>query len=288
LFVELKLPPNTYSIFHDAVTLMEHLSGTFVKRIEVINEMYQAQRLNFNEKLARHIASFKITFPTVFGQVKGEGSGSAQSRYHLPAVRSFKDWNAHDGESGTKKFILDGLYDLKRQFLSDVGSIFNEDKFYDAWIMATDMHSKSDQFITEMCGWMDAFYFELRETSEATEEEAWELVSSCVKQIFEDLCRVRASAANASSEISPLSKCTTVLWALTQSQRVMKNFLDMRFRNHPSIAPVIILHVFKTCVSHIAYTNKVKSLEGRLAKIENNISGPKNTKKDAEGEKKKS
>ncbi len=91
--------------------------------------MYQAQCLELDEKSAWHIASFKNTFPTVFGQVKTEGSGAAAPRFHLPAVRSFKDWNAHDGESGIKKFILDGLYNLKQQFLSDVSEVFDEYKY---------------------------------------------------------------------------------------------------------------------------------------------------------------
>jgi hypothetical protein len=57
---------------------------------------------------------------------------------------------------------------------------------------------------------------------------------------------VRASAANATSEVNAATKCATIMWAIIQAHRVMKDFLDMRFRNHPSIAPVIILHVFKT------------------------------------------
>ena len=53
---------------------------------------------------------------------------------------------------------------------------------------------------------MDVFYQELLTTSKATEEEAWELVSGCIKRIFEDLRRVRASAANAISEANPSTK----------------------------------------------------------------------------------
>lgn len=60
---------------------------------------------------------------------------------------------------------------------------------------------------------------------------------------------MQASAANATSEVDPSSKCGTILWALIQSHKVMKVFLDLRFRNHPSIAPVIVLHIFKTCVT---------------------------------------
>jgi hypothetical protein len=86
--------------------------------------------------------------------------------------------------------------------------------------------------------------------SESTEDVAWDLVSSCIKRVFEDLRHVRATAAIASSD-SPISRCTMYLWALIQSHRVMKEYLDSRFRNHPSIAPVIVLHVFRTRVTKV-------------------------------------
>jgi len=267
---------------------MERLSGSYVERKEVISEWYQATKVGLDEREARHVASFKITYPTVFGYIK---EGSSSSKHHLPAVKSFKDWNSFDCESGVKAFILNGMEDLKLQLYQDITSFFLEDKFYDARMLAHDMHNKSQIFVAEMCNWMDVFYQELLTTSEATEEEAWELVSGCIKRIFEDLRRVRASAANATSEINPSTKCATYLWALIQSHRVMKDYIDARFRNHPSIAPVIILHVFKTRVTRVSHNNHVKRLEGRIAKIESLGSnrtpeGMLKEGKDAEGDKK--
>jgi hypothetical protein len=42
VFVENKMPSNSFSIFQDIVTLMERLSGSYVERKEVISEWYQA------------------------------------------------------------------------------------------------------------------------------------------------------------------------------------------------------------------------------------------------------
>jgi hypothetical protein len=53
-----------------------------------------------NEAAARHIASFRLVLPTVFGRVK-DGS-STTGRCHLPAVKSFEEWNTYDGVSGVK------------------------------------------------------------------------------------------------------------------------------------------------------------------------------------------
>jgi hypothetical protein len=182
------------------------------------------------------------------------------------------------------------MEDLKLQLYQDITNFFLDDKFYDAKMLAHDMHNKSQIFVAEMCNWMDVFYQELLTTSEATEEVAWELVSGCIKRILEDLRRVRASTANATSEPNPSTKCATYLWALIQSHRVMKDYIDARFRNHPSIAPVIILHVFKTRVTRASQSNHVKHLEGWIAKLEslgnrNPKGGPKDGK-DPDGDKK--
>jgi len=211
VFVENKMPSNSFSMFQDIVTLMERLSGLYVERKEVISEWYQATKVGLDEREARHVASFKITYPTVFGYIK---EGSSSLKHHLPAVKSFKDWISFDCESGVTAFILNGMEDLKLQLYQDITSFFLEDKFYDARMLAHDMHNKSQIFVAEMCNWMDVFYQELLTTSEATEEEAWELVSGCIKRFFEDLRRVRASAANATSERNPSTKCATYLWAL--------------------------------------------------------------------------
>jgi hypothetical protein len=69
----------------------------------------------------------------------------------------------------------------------------------------------------------------------------------------------------------------------------MKDFLDMRFRNHPSIAPVIVLHVFKTRVTRVAHIANIKRLEGRIAKLESTpaFKNPRPNPKEAEGDKAK-
>jgi hypothetical protein len=66
----------------------------------------------------------------------------------------------------------------------------------------------------------------------------------------------------------PKSQCATYLWALIQSHRIMKEFLESRFRNHGAIAPVIVLHIFKTRVTRVALMSTIKRLEGRIAALE--------------------
>jgi len=50
-----------------------------------------------------------------------------------------------------------------------------------AKILALGMHKLFQNFVIEMCTWMDSFYQELVITSEATTEEAWEVMGTCIK-----------------------------------------------------------------------------------------------------------
>jgi hypothetical protein len=120
----------------------------------------------------------------------------------------------------------------------------------------------------EMSSWVDSFVQELVSTSEATEEEAWEVIGACLKKMFEVIRVPRAQAANATMDNDPKSQCTTYLWALIQSHRIMKEFADARFQNHGAIAPVIVLHIFKTHVTQTAMISNIKRLESRLATLE--------------------
>lgn len=55
----------------------------------------------------------------------------------------------------------------------------------------------------------------------------------------------------------------------------MKEFLDASFRNHPCIAPVITLHLFRSRVTKASFTKSVKCLEGRITALEKNATNLK-------------
>lgn len=273
-FVETKMPSNGYYYFHDAVTLLESLSGSFSEKKEVLNEYYQSQKVGVNASEARHLASFRTTLPYVFGHEK-DGVPHT-SKHALPAVKTFREWNPFDQDSGVMNFILQGIHDLKFQIPQDISNELCGDEYAEARRLAIDMHSYSHFFIGEMCTWVTGFVQEL--TIQSTEEEAWTLASQCLKSVFVYLRTVRSPAANAFSDPNKLSRCTTYMWCLLESHRLMKEFLDSSFRNHPCIAPVVTLHLFRTRVTKTAFAESIKRLEGRVNALEKNGTGKPNGK----------
>ena len=119
----------------------------------------------------------------MFGRAK-EGL-AASAKHHLPSVWSFKEWNTFNGVLGVKSFIASGMEDLKYQFRQDIDHAMDMATHTKARLLASEMLEGSQNFVMELSSWVDAFYQEFVATSEATDEEAWEVVGACIKKIFE-------------------------------------------------------------------------------------------------------
>ncbi len=89
-----------------------------------------------------------------------------------------------------------------------------------------------------------------------------------MKKIFEVMHIPRAQAANATTDLNPSSQCATYLWAIIQAHKVMREFIEDRFRNNGAFAPVIVLHIFKTRVTRTAMSSSIKRIEIRLVALE--------------------
>jgi hypothetical protein len=109
VFVEKKMLLNAYYLFHDAVTLLESLSGIFYEQMDVLNEFYQSQKIGVKAKEARHIASYKTALPYILGHIK---DGTPNPTHYLPAVKSFTDWTSFDQDTGAMNYVLRGIQDL--------------------------------------------------------------------------------------------------------------------------------------------------------------------------------
>jgi len=147
-FVENNVPSNCFYLFHDVVTLMESLTTSHVERKSVLQEWYQSTKVGVNEASARHMASFRLILPSVFGRTK-EGS-VVSTKQHLPSVKTFKEWNTFDGVSGVKGYIAAGMEDLKYQFCQDIDQALSLEQHMKARLLATEMHECSQNFVMEM------------------------------------------------------------------------------------------------------------------------------------------
>jgi hypothetical protein len=256
VFVEEHASGLSFALFNDSITLLESITEVYIERKDVLTEYYQAGHVGLSEPEAKHVSSFKLILPSIFGLIKEGDKESEKSP--LNAVRDFKSWNPQNNVGGVKRKIEKGLDDLRLQIPESV-----KDACYllpKAERLALQMHDRSQAFLVDMCNWIDSFYLELKTTSQCSPEEAWHLVALWVKMVFEELRLPRAKAANAAELTTPNAKLTAFLWAMCQTHQVMNTFLSHRFRGHPAIAPVVLLHIFTTRVTTRAHDEVLTSL----------------------------
>ena len=269
LFVEKELSGVSFSLFHDVITLLESITDGQSKKTDVMAAMYQASRVGFDEDEATHVHSFKLIVPSLMGATK-EGDRN-DPKFPLPAVRDFAAWNPQDNESGVKKRIQDGIDDVSLSVTESINVSCAGNPAGSK--LATEMLYQTQVFVNELCIWVDSFYLELIKTSQVPHGKAWLLVASCIRKFCEVLRRFRAPADRAASKMDCTTRTTAYLWAMIQVHREMKVIRSHNFRGHPAVAPVIMLHVFKTHVTNTAFeklSENYRSLEKKIGELQKN------------------
>jgi len=281
LFVEKELSGISFSLFHDAITLLESITDGQSKKTDEMAAMYQASRVGFDEDEAMHVHSFKLLVPSLLGATK-EGDKN-DPKYPLPAVRDFAAWNLQDNESGVKKRIQDGMDDVSLSVTESINVSCSGNPAGSK--LATEMLYQTQVFVNELCSWVDSFFLELMKTSQVPPGEAWLLVALCIRKFCDVLRCFRAPADRAASKMDSSTRTTAYLWEMIQVHREMKVIRSHNFRGHPAVAPVIMLHVFKTRMTNTAFEKlsdyfrnldkkisdtrkKIDKVQDRLSKVE--------------------
>jgi hypothetical protein len=175
LFVEKELTGVSFSLFQDAITLLESITDGQSKKIDVMAAMYQASRVGFDEDEATHVHTFKVIVPSLLGAAK-EGDKN-DPKFPLPAVRDFAAWNPQDNKSGVNKGIRDGMEDVSLLVTESINISCAGNPAGSK--LAMEMFYQTQVFVNELCSWVDSFYLELIKTSQVPPGEAWLLVASC-------------------------------------------------------------------------------------------------------------
>ncbi len=100
LFVEKEMPGISFSLIHDALTLLESITDGHTRKADVMAAMYQASRMGFNEEEATHVHSFKLIIPSLLGATKE--SDKNDPKLPLPAVKDFSAWNPQDNKVASR------------------------------------------------------------------------------------------------------------------------------------------------------------------------------------------
>jgi hypothetical protein len=98
-------------------------------------------------------------------------------------------------------------------------------------------------------------------------KEAWLFTAEIVKGVFTELHKIRVIAADRTSATHNNKDAARSLWVVLQTQRLMADFITLKFVGHPKLSPCSVNHLFH----HGAPLKMVETVASRAAKVENDV-----------------
>ena len=200
------------------------------------------------------VTSFSLDLPEAFGSLPT--SGVARDTRVLPALPSYKEWDAGDGYNGLRITLADRTKD----FVSSMGTYYRGSLTGEALTIANEMLSRSKTFIADLSTWINTTYQDTLARTMSSEKEAWALLSHCVRVVFKLLRDARASGAR----WTPGTSDEQLVWAQMQCHRVMDDIRSIGFGAHPALSHVLNLHLQDNVVSR----SRFEVLEKKLQEVE--------------------
>ena len=268
-FIRKDLETYSKGFFFDAVSLLEIVHGNLGKSgAEIIESEYHAKRSDYGSDLeAKYAASFKsVTLPSIFG---AEVAGSSHA-FALPGIKTFAAWDPQDGlHDGEKQRILNGIENQVGSLTASFENIYPAGSKLAA--ISNQLLSDSVLFIRTLCSFMTEFYTEMSRSSSSGDVGNWSLTCQIVHRLFKDLAFERNCGGETRHIADPIKRGAKYLWFTLQTHRVMTAYMSKKFKEHPSIAPMLNLSLFRT----MATNEKLEALRESCRKIEATAQGAK-------------
>lgn len=252
-------PANFYD-FYDVISLLEQSVDSMITYKELSDTESKTRKLNLTATAHRILNSFSREVPLLF--MKGPGTVDNP----LTKIPNHDAWDHGDGQGGLKNEIS---HFLVRQVEASEQAIEARFQGYEQAAVkrvAIACLQESNLFIQELCNFITSFYNEMVTTSNGQFEESWTLTCKLVKGIFFELNLVRTIAARAPDILDDMTRRVgLLLWGTLRAHKVMREFKTAQFRRHLSLAPTLMLHLFKTRVP-VSIIKKMQTEVSELAK----------------------
>jgi hypothetical protein len=206
-------------------------------------------------------ASFQQALPGPFGV----GASTANSSTHpIPALKDHATWDRQDGMTGLKTEVTHGIMTA----VTAIRAAMNRDcQTNPVALLVFDTMIATGQLQWHQFA---NFLSERHMTSQHQIEdpkESWLFTSEIAKGVLTELHKIRVVAADRTSASHNHKDAARSLWVALQTQRLMGEFIALKFTGHPKLSPYSINHLFRHRVSLKA----VDTMTNKFTKVENDL-----------------
>jgi hypothetical protein len=258
VWASVHVPTGRFGLFVDGHSLMEfftssvHLDTTTSAAAESHAE--KAGYATWQETVVA--GSFKNLYPSVFGK------GGAEEAICLPAITSGDKWS--DGVSGVAPQMMRSMNDISRELDSSIKVVLQNHP--EARQLAMDCVTQAKRFVIDLITFMSAEYASWQ-TRGLDKKGSWKIVCQIVRKVFEDMQSARISARSARDRKNTDFSTATFIFATLKCHKVMAEYMQHRFEDHPSVSSVVTRHL----ASHFMKTDNTGAGDKKLSSIVSKI-----------------
>ena len=182
------------------------------------------------------VESFTSDIPSYFHT---ESNGTDFDKSYLNNLPSHKKWSA--SSHGDKARLMKDILSITTGYTHWINSEYNhtEPRYH----LAMFCLMKTTEFLRAWLGYMDYVTDDLVINGYSI-RVAWALATRLSRRIYEDLSVPRQGVKGSLGH--PLVMRASVLWGILKTHAVMKEYIDMDFKNHPSMASEYVRFVVTT------------------------------------------
>jgi hypothetical protein len=206
-------------------------------------------------------ASFQQALPGPFGV----SSATANSTLHpIPALKDYETWDRQDGVTGLKTDVSNGISTavmaISTAMSRDLANYPLAMMLFGSLITTGSLQwHQFAMFISER------YMTSLHQIDDP--KEAWLFTAEIVKGVYTELHKIRVMAADRTSATHNHKDAARSLWVALQTQRLMAEFISLKFVGHPKLSPYSINHLFR----HRVPLKLVETVASKVAKVENDV-----------------
>jgi hypothetical protein len=206
-------------------------------------------------------ASFQQALPGPFGV----GASTANSSTHpIPALKDHATWDRQDGMTGLKTEVTHGIMTA----VTAIRAAMNRDCQTNpvALLVFDTMITTGQLQWHQFANFLSERYMTSQHQIEDP-KESWLFTSEIAKGVLTELHKIRVVAADRTSASHNHKDAARSLWVALQTQRLMGEFIALKFTGHPKLSPYSINHLFRHRVSLKA----VDTMTNKFTKVENDL-----------------
>jgi hypothetical protein len=248
---------DTYA--YDMVSLI-HRVGRDATANGAVQREHTAMKAGYKTSgSATLFASFQQALPGPFGV-----GATAASVHPIPAIKDHATWDKQDGMTGMKSEVTMGIMTaataIKAAMHRDCQSHPIAYLVFDTMITTGQLQwHQFANFISER-------YMTSQHQIEDP-KESWLFTAEIIKGVLTELHKIRVVAADRTSAAHNHKDAARSLWVALQTQRLMSEFISLKFTGHPKLSPYSINHLFRHRVS----MKIVETIGGKITKVENEV-----------------